>query len=146
MNEILGSFAFVMDRLTGSIPSNAADTLHGIVVDRVYQGIAPSKATYPLVVVQSFTSRDNLVVGGDSAFVTADLLVKVVGTGGYEVLGEADDAIFALLQRAAGPVDESIWCLGVYRVNTLTSERSEGDTIYRTLQSTWRIRIQRIAA
>ena len=143
MNEILGSLAFVMDRLKGIVPSNEADTLHDIVGDNIYPGIAPAKAAYPLVVVQSLSSRDTLVVGGESAYLVADLVVRIVGKNGYEELGAADDAIFTLLQKASGPVDDSLYVMGIHRVNTLSADRAEGDTIYRTLISTWRVRVQR---
>jgi hypothetical protein len=144
MNEILGSLAFVMDRITGIVPSDEAESLRFIVGDRIYAGIAPPRASYPLIVVQSLSSRDNIVVGGESAYLIADLVIKIVGTGGYEVLGEADEAVYKLLQTTEGPVDDSLHVMGIYRTNTLTSERSEGDITYRTLLSTWRIRVQRI--
>jgi hypothetical protein len=144
LNEILGSLAFVMDRLTGIMPSDHAQNLHDIVQDRIYSGIAPAKATYPLVVVQSLSSRDTLVVGGESAYLIADLVIKVVGQGGYEDLGEADEAIFRMLQTASGPVDDDLYVMGCYRTNTIATERSEGDTIFRTVVSTWRVRTQRI--
>jgi hypothetical protein len=89
------------------------------------------------------------VVGGESAYLVADLVTKVVGTGGYEVLGGIDQAIFKAIQRSSGPIESSdgvaaLHCMGVHRVNTMTTERAEGDTIFRTILSTWRVRIHRV--
>jgi hypothetical protein len=47
MNEMLGAYAFVMDRLTGQIPSDEADTLHALLGDRIYAGVAPPRRPTP---------------------------------------------------------------------------------------------------
>jgi hypothetical protein len=60
------------------VPVCGPDTeITAVIGDRVYEGAAPTGATYPLITVQPYTDPDDTNYSGRRAFTTVDLLVRV---------------------------------------------------------------------
>lgn len=85
--------------------------LSGLLSGRVFSGIAPSSATYPLIVFQvQSPGADVIVVGGSRIWAGPLILARVIGkTGSWSSISATADAIDAALHNTTGGV--VAWCI-----------------------------------
>ena len=88
--------------LTGLFVGDA--TLHAVVADRIYDTLAPSTATYPLIVFQFQGGHDVATVSTERILVDGEWLVRAIDQAETftDDLKTAADRINALLQGQSG--------------------------------------------
>ena len=143
MTEILGIYAFLLEKL-GTAPINA------IVGERVFVDVAPpiDDATgvapvYPMIVFGVRTTRDQTIVDGESAYLTAVIDVKIITDNSLASIADLDSLVFAALHRSGGAVIENIDIMGCHREGAILTQRTDGDKNYRYSIQTYKVRAAR---
>lgn len=114
------------------------DALSGLLSGRVYSGIAPSGATYPLIVFQiQSPGSDLIVVGGNRVWAEPLVLARVIGkTGSWTTIAATADAIDAALHNTSGGV--VAWCK---RESPFSLVELTNGVQYRHLGGLYRLRV-----
>ena len=122
---------------------------------RVYEGAAPEKdpatslsPAYPLCVFNVQHARDTKAMGGKTVLTAVDLLVQVIGTGGYGQIQPADRRLQALLDAPrvdAITVDgDDYYMLGCTRTAPIQRPEFNNGVRYSYMGGIWRVDLQSV--
>lgn len=112
--------------------------LSGLLGGRVYSGMAPASATYPLIVFSMQSpGADVIVVGGERVWAEPLMFVRVIGkTASLASIASTAAAIDAALHNTnSGDV---VWCV---RESPFSQAFEQDGIQYRTLGGFYRCRV-----
>lgn len=115
-----------------------------LVGGRIYAYVAPSEATFPLVVYSRQAGHDVMGVGTARIMVSEVYQVKVIGRGsaaGFGAIEAVADRIDTLLQGASGSVVDG-QILSCVREREVSYAENSGSDIYSHLGGLYRIQVQ----
>lgn len=117
-------------------------TIAAAVNNRIYAGIAPQDATYPLITYTPLSPGEDVDGPGAVRIWSAPLyLIRVITTGGsIAAIQSIADRIEALFQGARGGIsDATIQFCKRERGHRMTTMEPPGNTLYQFLGGEWRI-------
>ncbi len=117
--------------------------LQSHVGDRIYNGLAPSSPTYPLILFNHQAGRDVIVVGAQRAMVATTYLLKAVDrSASNSSLEPIVDRFDRLLHGNSGVPATGFRVLACYREETVEYVEEEGGIPFRHLGGLYRILVQ----
>lgn len=140
MQETFRAEQWLYSLLTGD---NGAGGVNTLVGGRIYAYLAPSSATFPLVIYSHQGSHDVRGVGPSRIMASMVYQMKVIGKGssaGFGAIKAIADRIDSLLQGASGQVVDG-QIVSCVREQAVSYIEQSGSDVYSHLGGLYRIQV-----